>query len=202
MYGILLLHVSCYFVIIPFQSYPQYCELLRVRFINATLRIPSLHVSDTLAKTTESFCKPLQWQILLSTPLSFYPISWIKWGAEDVFENISVTHLRLSPIPSFSHSCNLQPEWEEDALESSLETSPLKTHFTSSPGAGPSSVCDMAHFFKDVTSAQNFFPVNETSSNGASEGFDLSTNQLQAEDAGPWLGQHSWLNPMLYLKDK
>ena len=82
-----------------------------------------------------------------------------------------------------------------------METPPSQTHFISSPGAGTRSVCDLAHFFKDVTSAQNFFPVNESSSIGASEGFDLSTNQLQVEDAGHWLSWHSWLNPMLYFKE-
>ena len=49
---------------------------------------------------------------------------------------------------------------------------------------------------------RTFFAVNGSSSNGASEGFDLSTNQLQAEDAGHRLSQHRWLKSMLYFKEE
>ena len=34
------------------------------------------------------------------------------------------------------------------------------------------------------------------------EGFDLSTNQLQAEDAGRRLSWHRWLKYMLYFKEE
>lgn len=60
MYGLLLLHMSRYFIIVSFQGYPWDSELFRVRFTNTTPGIPSLDVSGILARNTKSFCKPLR----------------------------------------------------------------------------------------------------------------------------------------------
>lgn len=71
-------------------------------------------------------------------------------------------------------------------MESTPE--PMETHLTGSPGAGSGAVFELTYCCKDVTSVQNFLPVNESFLMESQRVFDLSTNRHQAEDTWYRLG--------------
>lgn len=187
MHGLVLLHVSCYFIITSLQSFSQCCEPLRVRFINTTSGITSLDGSNTLAQNIKSYWKPLYLQKLqkLSERSSvILPNIMDKVGRRGYLWKHLSDSSHVSPIPPSSHLCNAQPEREERALESTPETSLLETHVLGSPGAGPalSTVwflfSRMSHLFRTPFQLMSL-PWMEPQ-----RAFDLCTNQLQDKDAG------------------
>lgn len=130
-----------------------------------------LQVSEASAKNAEPVCKPSH--VRGHKPPECFsavlPHIVGKLGEEAIFENLSATHLMSFPIPSCSHSCHPQPGREEGgALESALE--PPRS-FPPAQVLGAALAAIWVMVFKDVTAAQHFFPVTESSSHGASEGF-------------------------------
>lgn len=114
---------------------------------SGTLWMPSVHFSIVLPNVVDKvrrrgYLTTSQWLILCCLPF----------------------------LPPPTHAI---PAWEGGGCsgEHSCISPTLETHFTSCAGAGPSSVSSLAYFSKDATSTQKLLPVNEYSSNQASEGF-------------------------------
>lgn len=164
-----------------FPELPQYWEPN-----NTTPGIPCF---DALVENSKSNCKP--WHL----GRLWMPSAYVSVVLPSIVDKVTrrgylktSQWLILCCLPFLPPPTHAIPAWEQGGCSGELScTSPTsETHFTSSAGAGPSSVSNLAYFFKDATSTQKFLPVNEYSSNQASEGFWSQYQSTSGEDAGHW----------------